>query len=490
MRLVLFLVFAVSLAAQPADIEQRTRAARELVVAGKAEEAIPIYLDLARALPNDPGVLVNLSIAEFKSKRYRDAAAHAEAALKLQPDSPAANLFLGSSYAALGEHARSVGPLEQVLAAKPNDRNARVMLAEAMLALERYDDAAAQFRRASELAPESPGVWYGLGRSFEALSELAFNQLEQRAPESPYWLALSGDIYLKQRRYGSAFTEYTRALSRPNAPRGIHASLAAVYKQTGHRDWASIEQQREPNIAGDCRPQELECDFIAGRNREIVETTRNSGTPEALYWASKAYAELARQAYDRLAQLPASLETHLHAARALDADGLYQQAAGEWRQALKLSPENAEVQAGLVWALYRGGDHAAALPLLIEFIKARPDSRDLQFLCGASLLSLDQPEIAIPYLEIALRLDPLFLPVQAALGHALLLAGKGAQAIPHLQAALPSDEDAATHFQLLRAYQLTGQTDLARQALADYQKTRTSLAERRKIEEGAGITPP
>ena len=169
---------------------------------------------------------------------------------------------------------------------------------------------------------------------------------------------------------------------------------------------------------------------------------------------------------------------------------LYRQAAAEWREALKFAPDNAEAQTGLAWSLFRGGDFARALPLLTDLIKSKPESRDLHFLCGASLLNLDQPEKAVPYLETAARLDPQFLPAQAALGHALLLAGKAADAVPHLQAALPSDEDATVHFQLLRAYQLTGQTGLARQALTAYQEARTSSAARKKMDEGGFITPP
>ncbi|HXJ11372.1 MAG TPA: tetratricopeptide repeat protein, partial [Candidatus Limnocylindrales bacterium] len=238
----------------------------------------------------------------------------------------------------------------------------------------------------------------------------------------------------------------------------------------------------------DCGTANLACDFAGGHYREIVESA--SQGPESLYWTSKSYNELARQAYDRLLQLPSSLQTHLHAALMYDGDGLYRQASAEWREALRLAPDSIEAQTGLAWSLFRGGDFEAALPLLREFVKSQPGSRDLQFLCGASLLNLDQPEKAIPFLETAATLEPQFLPAQAALGHALLLAGKAAYAIPHLQAALPSDEDAAVHFQLLRAYQLTGQTALARQALTAYQEARTSSAQRKKMDEGGFITPP
>ena len=76
MRLVLLLLAAAALCAQ-SDPAQKAKQARDLVLAGKAEEAIPIYLELARAAPNDAAMLVNLCIAEFKARRFRDAAGHA-----------------------------------------------------------------------------------------------------------------------------------------------------------------------------------------------------------------------------------------------------------------------------------------------------------------------------------------------------------------------------------------------------------------------------
>lgn len=484
------LLSAAVLCAQPADLAAKAQRAQELVRAGKSDEAISLYLELVRALPNNAGMLVNLAIAEFKAKRYVDSAAHAGAALKLQPESVAASLFLGSSYVELGENARAVPPLEKVIAAQSNDRNARLMLGEAVLGLERYDEAAIQFQKASELAPENPKVWYGLGRSYEALAENAFRRLEQEAPESSYWFALSGDVLLKQRRYGSAFAQYRRALHVPDALRGVHAGLAVIYEQTGHPDWAAAERNREGNLAGHCRPGPFECDFIGGRLRDIVEAAKSNTAPEALYWASKAYSMLAQQAYDRLAQLPSSLELHLHTAHQFEIEGLHREAAGEWREAQKLAPGDTRIQTALAGSYFRSHNYEAVLPLLAELVKKQPNSRELNFLYGASLLNLEQPAKAIDALATAVRLDPNFLPAQAALGQALVRNGRAAEAIPHLKAALSADEDATVHFQLLRAYQLTGQTELARQALAAYRSFQKSLEEKKRIEERGEITPP
>jgi predicted Zn-dependent protease len=485
-----FLLSAIALCAQPADLAAKAQRAQELVRADKSDEAIPLYLELVRALPNDAGMLVNLAIAEFKGKRYGDSAAHAGAALALQPDSLAANLFLGSSYVELGENARAIAPLEKVISVQPNDRNARLMLGEASLGLERYDEAAVQFQKASELAPQNPRIWYGLGRSYEALADSAFRRLEQDAPESSYWFALSADVLLKQRRYGSAFAQYRRALNVPDGLRGVHAGLAVVYEQTGHPGWAAVERKREGNFAGHCHPGQFECDFIGGSLRNIVEAAKSNTTPEALYWASNAYSLLAQQAYEHLAQLPPSLERHLQAAQHFESEGLDREAAGEWRETQKLVPGDTRIEISLAESYFRGHNYEAALPLLRELIKKQPNSRESNFLYGASLLNLEQPEKAIEPLETAVRIDPNLLPAQAALGQALVRAARAAEAIPHLKAALSADDDATVHFQLLRAYQLTGQTDLARLALAAYRAFQKSLEEKKKIEERGEITPP
>ena len=491
MRSVCIFLFIAVVSAQPVDLGQKAQRATELVRQGKAEQAIPIYAEIARAAPLDAANLVNLAIAEFKAKRYRDSIEHARAALKLQPDLPGANLFLGASYAALGEHAQAVEPLERVFSRLPNDRNACAMLAEELLALERYDEAAKLFRKSSELAPQSPKAWYGLGRSDQALSEAAYRRLESTAPDSPYRMALSAGVFLEQRRYGDAFAGFRGALALAPGLHGIHGALAEVYQRTGHSDWALVERERERSVPPvDCAADGIACDFLAGRYLEVAEAARRARGPEDLYWASKAYAELSREAYARLAQLPPSRESHIHSAQAHDKRGEYREAADEWREALQFVPGDFEAQTGLAWSLYRSRDCERALPVLKDLLKATPGSSEINFLYGASLLILQRPGQALSYLETAGRLDPQFLAGQAALGQAFLLVGRAKDAIPHLKAAVTAGEDTGARFQLLRAYQLTGQADLARDALVDYQRARQSAEQAKRMAEAGGITAP
>lgn len=489
--LCLLLLLAAGLLAQPAGQAEKLRRARELAAAGKVEDAIRIYEELVQAAPNNPVLITNLAIVEYKAGRYEDAIRHSQAALKLQPDLLAANLFLGASYIELQEPARAVEPLSKVVEAQPNERNARLMLAGAMLSLERFEEAAAHYQKAAELSPDNAKVWYGLGQSYESLSRRALVELQKNAPESPYRPALEAEFHLKQRRYGTAFQYFRQALARKPELRGLNAGLAAVYKETGHSDWAAAAEERERSLPPpDCSSSRLECDFMTGRYRELLESAKALNSPESQYWTSKAYGELARQSYARLTQLPPSVESHELAAKTYEDRGRFPEAVEEWRQALKLSPNDRRIKSRLALALYHSRDHKAALSLLEELLKQDPQSAELNFLYGASLLNMEQPEKAVPFLQSALERDPRFLSARAALGQAYLRLGKAAEAIPHLEAALPVDDDGSRRFQLVRAYQAAGRPDMAKRALAGYREFVKSAEEKRKFEEGAEITGP
>jgi len=116
------------------------------------------------------------------------------------------------------------------------------MLAEALSGARQYEEAAEHFQKLSELVPDNPKVWYGLGQCYD--------KLFQRSP-------------------------------------GQH----------------------------------------------------------------KQYRELARQAYNRLIELPRSRESCIHAAELRAESGEWVEAAKEWREALRIAPDDGRARAGLVRAL-------------------------------------------------------------------------------------------------------------------------------------------
>jgi predicted Zn-dependent protease len=115
----------------------------------------------------------------------------------------------------------------------------------------------------------------------------------------------------------------------------------------------------------------------------------------------------------------------------------------------------------------------------------------LNYLVGETLVDLQRVEEAIPLLNRALAHNPKLLAAHKALARAFLAAGRPADAIPHLQAALAMDEDGSLHYQLASAYQASGQPGLSKQALLEYQKLqRSAVAAGETAKREVEITPP
>jgi tetratricopeptide (TPR) repeat protein len=458
------------LLAQTGDLDSEARRASQLVTAGKPREAIAIYTRLITAAPNDPRLFLALCIAEYKAGKFADAAVHAATASKLDSKLAPADLFLGASYLQLGREVDAVEPLTRAAAAMPNDRSAGLMLGEALSGSKRYKEALAPLQKAANLLPDSARVWYALGHAYEGAAAEAEHELQRSFPDSGYPWALAGDSLLERHRPENAFEAYRKALAKDASIAEAYTGLIAIYRDSGHPDWAAQEESIQ---------------------RASPQPASSSLTKAAaLYAECKKYRQLAAEAYGRLMQLSASAESHVHAAEILDADGLHRQAAAEWQQSLALAPNNTKVRNGLVWSLFRSRDYDSLLRMLPAMLKENPEAAELNFLYGAALLNLQQIDEAMPYLEKAIALDRNFSPAQSAFGQALLLRGKPDEAIAYLKRAIPEDRDGNTHFQLFRAYQLTGQSDLAAKAFADYQRFRDSLQNDQRSQAGTDIAAP
>ena len=478
--------------AQSDDLAVKSQRAKEFMAEGKFADAVLLYRELNLAVPNNPGLMLDLGMALQMAGDERKSLPPLETAVKLDPKLAPAWLFLGAAHLQLGQTPAAVEALKTVLSLQPDHRDAREMLASALLSLDRAAEAEEHYRKLADVDPQSSPAWYGLGRSYESLSVRAFNDLQKAAPESAYWLALVAEARLRELQFSSAFYLYRHALEKMPAMQGLHAQVAEVYRRTGHPDWARLEEEKEQRLTGpDCHTQALECQFREGQFRGLLASSRGTNTPESCYWRSRAYNELALQAFARLGQLPPSPEQHEVKARIYTGQKRYADAAQEWREALKLLPLDKQIQKQLAISLKFSQDYAAALPLLQGLLDAQPASAELNYLTGETLLDLQRVEEAIPLLRRAVDLDPKLIAAHKALARGYLAAGKVRDAIPHLKAALAADEEGSLHYQLARAYQATGQPDLAKEMLADYEKTQRSAAEAtataaRDVE----ITPP
>jgi tetratricopeptide (TPR) repeat protein len=484
LRTALFLFLApLVLYSQSETLALKSARVKELMSSGRFAEAVPLCQELVQALPSNPGLRLNLGLALQMSGRLREAIPQFERVLAADPNSLPASLSLGAARLELNEPLKAIPALERAVKLDPSNVNARGLLAGALLSQGRAKEAAVHYRKLTSLTPGDPKAWHGLGQAYEALAEQAFNELTKTSEGSAEWLSLVAESRIARRQFRSAFFFFKQALSKNPDFLPARMGIAVVYRATDHPDWAAAEERKlKSSPAFDCARQKAACDFQAGRYLQAAA----SPSP---YWRARASNQLALEAYSKLGTLPESLELHAIKAEIASNNGRHLEAAGEWRAALKLSPYDVTIQQSLAAELHDAGDYQAALEVLSRL---NPEaSAGVAFLTGDSLLRSEHPDQAIPLLDIALKLDPKLLPAHASMGLALTRTGKQAEAVPHLEAALPIDDDGSLHYQLARAYQASGDAAKSRETMAKYQAIQQkNEAEKRDLEEKAQITQP
>ncbi len=489
----LFLFAAQFLQGQSEDLSAKSAQARQLMASGRFEQAIPIYRQMVKAEPGNPGLLLNLGLAQHMAGHDREAIPTLESVLKAQPDSRPALISLGSARLALNQPNEAIAPLRKAVNAQPADHETRGLLASALLDAKRLDEAGVEYRELTDAVSEDPRSWYGLGMTYQATAASAFEQLQKAGATSPYVAALVADTRVQRRQFRSGFFFYNEAAKQLPNLHGIHAALADVYRKTGHSDWAAEEDAKERALPpADCKTHPAECQFAGGHDLQILtQPRRGAWSPEALYWRAKAANELAMQALFRLGQMPPSAELHQLRAEIARGQGQHLESAREWREALVLMPGDRRLRRELAASLFMAQDYRAALAEAESMLKGDSKSSEMNFIAGDSLLRLEEPERAVAYLKGALSSDPGLLAADASLGLALSRLGNHAEAVAHLEKALELDDDGSLYYQLGRAYQAMGQREKATGAMAKYQEILKKAEEQKEeVAREAQIGPP
>ncbi len=454
------------------------------------DDAAAAYRQLLTSAPDAPELLANLGMALAMGGHENEAVAPLERAVSLNPKLTNARMFLGSSYLAIGEPQKAVAALRQALAAQPSSIENRRMLAEAYAAADRPADALAELRKITQLEPRAPAAWYALGHGYNAVAQDSMATFNDRAEDLPWRQLLLADALAEDGRLTDAFALYRSTLEQLPSMVSIHDSVARIYEQTSHADWAARERSQGSLAASDCVARKPLCEFRAGRYLSSLTAALARTDSESRYWRARAAAELARAAFKQLDSLPDSRERREIRATIARGQRRYDDAIAELQAALKLAPGDPELLAemGTTYYYARNFDRAAAT--LEPLLKRRGDDPQLLAMCGESLLELQRLDDAIAMLERATSLDSSNSAARLALARAYVQRQYFAAAIPLLQVELGDDQDGSIHVQLARAYRAAGNEEKAAELLAQSEKLQRASQERSAAAGQRTITPP
>ncbi len=464
LQLAALLLLGVVGAGQGADVAGLARQASEALRARDFEAAERLYRRLAVLMPDEAGIDLNLGLALYSAGKYDAAVGSLGRFLEAVPDHAPAWLLVGMSHQKAARPAEAVFPLGRAVELDPENGVARLELTDALLRSGQPDRARTEFSVLTARNAADPKAWLGLGLSCAELSGRAAAELERTAPDSAYSRLLLGRAAAAQGRLRAAFGHFRAAESIDSEAPGTHEAIAAVYRASGRPEWAAAELAKR-SAPEPCERRLPECWFEAGDHGRVIEWAEREGTPKALYWRARAYAGQAEAAHARLLALPPSSAAYQLAGTIEDLAGNPREAAGSWREAVRLEPANPNLRAGLLRALRSAGQDEECEREARALLRRWPDSSVGRFHLGDALRRMGRVEESIPLLEGAVGLSGGDAVMRAALATAYLAAGRGEEAVPHLEAALETGEDAQLLFQLSRAYQAAGRREEARLAL-------------------------
>jgi tetratricopeptide (TPR) repeat protein len=469
-RILLLILLCATAQAQEGELAEKSRAAKQALQAARYADAVRLYRELTRALPENAGMRFNLGLALEKNGSPAEAIPELERATKSQPDFAQAWFLLGLAYQQLGQPQKAIAPLREAVKLDAHNNQALLELADAALAAGDAAAAAGDFRTLAKRQPAMAKAWQGLGLAYLDLAERVFGMLSERSPQSGYWSALAARARAGEGRYANALLLYQDAVRQLPALPGLHEAKAAIYRQTNHPEWAAVEEERERSLPKlECGSPRAVCAYLAGNWEEALAEARKAATPENFYWTVLAYGKLAEQCFARVAALPESPEIHELLAESFRRMGRRTEAVAEWSKALAQDQGNRRLQARLAEALARNRQYEEAERLLNPLAAHQPANAEWQYLLGDVLLEQHREAEALPHLVQAVRLLPDFPPAQEALGRTYLALGRTQEAIDHLERARTID-DGAISYALSSAYRKLGRTEDANAALARYRQ--------------------
>jgi tetratricopeptide (TPR) repeat protein len=254
--LLLFICLRFAAAQSGAAVEELYDQAKAAQAHNDLAAAIAKYQEILRLAPKLGPAYNNLGALYFREREFGKAAEILEQGLKVDPTMSSASALLGISLYEVGDYTRARPRLETAVRANPNDNNAQLFLAKDLNQLGDFDAAAASLRQLAQRQPGNQEVWYLLARIYMKLSENALGKINAIDPNSVLAHQLSGEMMEAMNNYDGAVVQLKKAVDMAPRQPGSHYKLGGAYEGLSQWDSAAGEYQAELAIdPANCRAE-------------------------------------------------------------------------------------------------------------------------------------------------------------------------------------------------------------------------------------------
>ena len=215
---------------------------------GDIAAAIARYEEILRIAPRLGPAYNNLGGLYFRQREYRKAAAVLEAGLKINPAMPSASALLGISLFEMAEYGKARPRLEAALRANAADSNAEMYLVRDLTKLGDYEAAESHLRQLAGREPKNQEVWYLLAKIHMKLSEQDLARMNAIDPHSVLAHELSAEAMEAMNNYDGAVVELKKAVEMAPRRPGTHYKLGDAYYSLSQWDSATEQFQAELSV--------------------------------------------------------------------------------------------------------------------------------------------------------------------------------------------------------------------------------------------------
>ena len=337
----------------------------------------------------------------------------------------------------------------------------------------------AQTPRAQDPDREAARALEQQGRTAEA--EAAWRAFLKNHPADPEPYAQLGLLEARQEHYKEAVPLYRKALAiKPNVP-GLRLNLGLALFKSGDLKEALPEFQECLKAAPRDSPEADRLTILIGMchyglaqypeavpylkeatGRDAQNLPLRLALAHSCLW-SKQYQCVMDVYHEILALNPDSAEADMIAGEALDEMKDNEGSTKMFRAAVKANPKEPNVHFGLGYLLWTQKIYPEAATEFQAELANDPDHIQAMEYLGDTLIQLNQPDKARPYLERTVKLDPSQSLAHLDLGIILSDAGENDKALHELLVSEKlKPDDVNVHWRLGRLYRTMGKKDEAK----------------------------
>lgn len=334
-----------------------------------------------------------------------------------------------------------------------------------------------------------------LARGDYAQAEAAFQNLAKLAPNIAEIHANLGIIYFQEKQFGSAVAELRRALRLKPSLADSGFFLAMSFSELGqYKEALPGLEKGFHSSRSDMRRMcglQLERAYTGlQRDADAVQVALEMerlypNDPEVQYHDGKIFGNFAFLTMQKLWHAPAdSLWRHQAEAEALESQGSYDAAIGQYRDVLARDPHRPGIHYRLGRTLLaraqKNGSAQDAQDAAREFeeeLQLNPTNGNADYELGDINRNAGRLEAAQRYFEAALSNHADFEEAQLGLAAVLVALRKPELALPHLQKAISLNaKNEVSWWRLAQVERALGNTTEQKRALAEFQRLHSQNA--------------